>query len=696
MFIVVALLVCACLAASAQGAHVQCGDTITVDTTLDSDLRNCPGDGLVIAGDDVTVDFAGHEVDGTGTGNGVRTEGNSDRFTLVGGTIRQFRDGVLTEEVHALLRQMRILDNVKYGVEAYGAGADVRDSLVSGNEIGTWQASTSNSTFTHNSDVAILYSEGVGTHTGNVVRHNGNGIALAEGDGIAARNVVTDNSGTGISWEFSGHGAIRDNLVARNDVGISVRSYAEPLVEGNLVLRNRSDGVTGHWSDGSGSIVRANKIERNGGHGIFVTGFASCPQLRDNYLSRNGRDGILVESLGERRECDEVPIVGNRASRNAADGIHVADNTDLVLVARNETDHNGDDGIDVDAQGGAGTTPTWSPDSRLIAFVSTPASGGLPQGPGLYVAAPDGSGLRLIGPGEHPDWAPDGQRIVFAMRGADPGVWTVRPDGTGLTKIAPSSSRPDHPTWSPDGQTIAYYDEGRLWVVPATGGTPQPLTSGTPANDPEWSPDGTRILFESSPDLLGDGNIYLTDPSGSQPTFVATGKQATWSPDGAEIVFVRGADLWIVRPDGTGLRRLTGDLLADSKPTWSPDGDAIAFYRDGVQTAGLYTIRPDGTGLAPVAVASGGRADGLTSPAWSPDGTRLAFEEVGRLWVVRRDGTRLIRITLVTNPLVTLTSNTADHNRDLGIEAAPEVVDGGGNRAKRNGDRRQCVGVPCR
>ena len=51
---------------------------------------------------------------------------------------------------------------------------------------------------------------------------------------------------------------------------------------------------------------------------------------------------------------------------------------------------------------------------------------------------------------------------------------------------------------------------------------------------------------------------------------------------------------------------------------------------------------------------------------------------------------------IVENPDTTVTANTANDNGELGIEAVPGVVDGGGNRARGNGDPRQCVGVTCR
>jgi hypothetical protein len=52
----------------ALASHVRCGQTITGDTTLDSDLTNCPGSGVVIGAENVTLDLNGHTIDGDGTG----------------------------------------------------------------------------------------------------------------------------------------------------------------------------------------------------------------------------------------------------------------------------------------------------------------------------------------------------------------------------------------------------------------------------------------------------------------------------------------------------------------------------------------------------------------------------------------------------------------------------------------------------
>jgi hypothetical protein len=49
----------------------------------------------------------------------------------------------------------------------------------------------------------------------------------------------------------------------------------------------------------------------------------------------------------------------------------------------------------------------------------------------------------------------------------------------------------------------------------------------------------------------------------------------------------------------------------------------------------------------------------------------------------------------VDSPATTVTANVANDNVDLGIEAVAGVTDGGGNRARGNGNPAQRVGVAC-
>jgi hypothetical protein len=95
-YIAVALLLAAAAAILAQAppAHaLDCGRTLIRDTTLQSDIVACPGDGLTIGANGVDLDLNGFTIDGTGLGAGVRNDG-FDNVTIKNGTISDFDYGV--------------------------------------------------------------------------------------------------------------------------------------------------------------------------------------------------------------------------------------------------------------------------------------------------------------------------------------------------------------------------------------------------------------------------------------------------------------------------------------------------------------------------------------------------------------------------------------------------------------------------
>ena len=90
----------------AWASHVECGDEITADTTLDSDLVNCPNNGIVIGADDITLDLAGHRIDGDGDGcdpevcdDGIANAGH-DGVTIKDGLVQEFDSGIVVGEAH--------------------------------------------------------------------------------------------------------------------------------------------------------------------------------------------------------------------------------------------------------------------------------------------------------------------------------------------------------------------------------------------------------------------------------------------------------------------------------------------------------------------------------------------------------------------------------------------------------------------
>ena len=100
----------------AQTAPLSCGDTLTVDTTLDRDLTGCRSNGLLIGADNITLDLNGHTVSGDGEpfkacperefcDVGVLNNGH-DGVTVRNGSVGQFESGVLVGRA----RENRVLD----------------------------------------------------------------------------------------------------------------------------------------------------------------------------------------------------------------------------------------------------------------------------------------------------------------------------------------------------------------------------------------------------------------------------------------------------------------------------------------------------------------------------------------------------------------------------------------------------------
>jgi tricorn protease-like protein len=137
-------------------------------------------------------------------------------------------------------------------------------------------------------------------------------------------------------------------------------------------------------------------------------------------------------------------------------------------------------------------------------------------------------------------------------------------------------------------------------------------------------------------------NQITEDPSDSEPAF---------SPDGRTIAFARNGDLYSIRPDGSGQRRLTSGGTVDSAPVVSPDGKRVVFERRAApgSAADLYAVRVLGGGLH--GLTSGPDDDHQAD--FSPDGRTIVFvrdTDPGAiasedLFSIRLSGARLTRLT---------------------------------------------------
>lgn len=164
-----------------------------------------------------------------------------------------------------------------------------------------------------------------------------------------------------------------------------------------------------------------------------------------------------------------------------------------------------------------------------------------------------------------------------------------------------------------------------------------------------FSPSGKEFVTVFTSSATGRSRLMLTAADGSRRTFVpgADGvglSEPAWSPDGRWIAFIQGTErpaIHLISRSGGAARQLTGGW----SPAWSARG-GIAFSR----ADGLYVVRPDGSGLRRLRkLGCGDPSCKRRHVSWSPDGRRLAFSDAGNITVIHAERGSLRRLTRGAN-----------------------------------------------
>ncbi len=284
--------------------------------------------------------------------------------------------------------------------------------------------------------------------------------------------------------------------------------------------------------------------------------------------------------------------------------------------------------------------PVWSPDGSMIAYTGDPEGAMV-----VYVVNADGSGRRRV-PNVPANsyiqaWAPDVSAPQPEPRVAEEREVEHRPMGPPDEGQAAAAGPP---AGTVSSQAELSFRSGReppgLYVMGADRSnlrricdTPELATVGGYT----WAPDGSRVVC-SLRDGAGDA-LWIFNPDGTGkrrltqcpgPDGSGQDGQPSWSPDGAWIAFRRHYldernamqdDIWVIRPDGTGLRRLTTEPGGAGGPQWSPDNSMIAYTYGRNEDYAVHVVALDGSGVRRI-TPPGEQSSG---PRWFPDGSGLFY-----------------------------------------------------------------------
>jgi Tol biopolymer transport system component len=254
-------------------------------------------------------------------------------------------------------------------------------------------------------------------------------------------------------------------------------------------------------------------------------------------------------------------------------------------------------------------------------------------------------------------------------------TFTVDPDGSDFSLLANNS---EGGGWSSDGSRVSIGEEGLgAGILDFDTGVFTSLNldvqyPGMFLGCGIWSPNDARLacegLSDSNPSLNGIYTVRSSDGGDlRRVTFDPGGDDcpSDYSPSGNRIVFTRANgttyELDTVRPDGTGLRRISPQGLNFNfcNGSWSPQGNEIlltAHQPDFDYHSSMWVLHANGTGLrrTPVPDCGGLNADpegvGCFNPSWSPDGQKIVFgrqvdSQPRDIYTVNADGSGLFRVT---------------------------------------------------
>jgi len=303
------------------------------------------------------------------------------------------------------------------------------------------------------------------------------------------------------------------------------------------------------------------------------------------------------------------------------------------------------------------TSPRWSPDGSLIAFLSNRAD---QEKPGqVYLITMAGGEARQLtsiqGTIGSLAWSPDGSRLALTVRKTDAEVLEREKDEH-KKKLGPVARHYDRLFYKLDGYGYLPKERWHLWIVDTENGEARQLTDHPIYDEqyPGWSPDNRDIVFMSNrsedPDSYPDCVDLFVIPAGSgemrKIETPAGGKNLpSFSPDGHWIAYYaqegegldyKNVGVWIVPADNSGAAvnlteqydiQSTGWTINDLSepetipPIWSSDSQVLYFTAVQHGSTLLKSISIKDAVLKDI-IGEGGV---VGSPSFDKDQSRIAY-----------------------------------------------------------------------
>ena len=338
--------------------HVSCGAVVTQSITLDSNLTNCPGDGLRVQASNITIDLGGHTISGRTDTNttpnefvGIRLM-NVTGVTVRNGTVTNFDAGVVIGRGSGnTVSRLRVVRNINHSTLTgtinpcnFGDGIvalDSHNNTIEGN-VAQGNGPYGGITLVGDSDGNQVLSnmtvqQNVDNAHPNFVnpdRPNGNGPC---GPFVpTAGTVGAIRQGVGIRVEGPGadNNRVMGNHSSSNDAfGITIHGYichpaegtqqqVQPNNGGNIISRNNvaSNGFNaqlgGAPTQGDGIAIPAQGPD-------IVVCTAHSNRVTSNTVTANARHGIALGHRGPLNTTISGNIVRNNGVARPGDGINL-------------------------------------------------------------------------------------------------------------------------------------------------------------------------------------------------------------------------------------------------------------------------------------------------------------------------------------------------------------------------------------